>query len=293
MPRRRGCPPAGVEPGRRALPVDDVRRTRRCTATFRVPDIEDQLADEGVAWVVLVQAADNRADSRAHALPGAVARRAWPVWSRGCRSTPPTRPRPSWTRGAASPIVGIGHRVHDERDPDWLLRPAVDDGLTLLTERRLTFDLRAHTPTVLRARRHPGREAPEAHGRPRPPRLPRRSPRSARATGTPGRTGRPCSGRSRRCRTSSPSCPGLATAAGPGWRPDAPAAVRRPRARGVRARPAHARQRLAVRAARGRLVRAGVARAAQHGRRAVGRRPRSWSSAGPPPGCTGSRSTPF
>ena len=31
--------------------------------TYRVPDIEDQLADEDVAWVVLVQAADNRADS--------------------------------------------------------------------------------------------------------------------------------------------------------------------------------------------------------------------------------------
>ena len=63
----------------------------------------------------------------------------------------------TWRR---EPIVGIGHRVHDERDPDWLLRPAVDDGLTLLTERRLTFDLRAHTPTVLAhvatlAERHP------------------------------------------------------------------------------------------------------------------------------------------
>ena len=31
--------------------------------TYRIPDIEDQLADEDVAWVVLVQAADNRADS--------------------------------------------------------------------------------------------------------------------------------------------------------------------------------------------------------------------------------------
>ena len=39
--------------------------------------------------------------------------------------------------------------MHDEPDPDWLLRPAVDEGLTLLTERRLTLDLTAHTPTLL------------------------------------------------------------------------------------------------------------------------------------------------
>jgi len=65
--------------------------------TYRVPDIEDQLADEDVAWVVLVQAADNRADSELMLFQAS----------------------------------------------------AVDDSLTLLTERRLTLDLTAHTPTAL------------------------------------------------------------------------------------------------------------------------------------------------
>ena len=115
---------------------------------FRVPDIEDQLADEGVASVILVQAADNRADSermlfQALSSPRVAGVVAW---------IPLDAPDESaaqldlWRR---EPVVGIGHRGHDARDPDWLLDRAVDDTLTLLTERRLTLDLTAHTPTSL------------------------------------------------------------------------------------------------------------------------------------------------
>ena len=115
---------------------------------FRVPDIEDQLADEGVAWVVLVQAADNRADSELMLFQALSSNRVAGVvaWVPLDAPDEAANQLDAWRR---EPVVGIGHRVHDERDPDWLLRPAVDDGLTLLTERRLTFDLRAHTPTVL------------------------------------------------------------------------------------------------------------------------------------------------
>jgi len=115
---------------------------------FRIPDIEDQLADEGVGWVVLVQAADNRADSELMLFQALASRRVAGVvaWVPLDAPDEAATQLDKWRR---EPIVGIGHRVHDERDPDWLLRPAVDDGLTLLTERGLTFDLRAHTPTVL------------------------------------------------------------------------------------------------------------------------------------------------
>lgn len=38
-------------------------------------------------------------------------------------------------------LVGIRHQVHDEADPDWLIRPAVRRGLAAVFERRLTYDL--------------------------------------------------------------------------------------------------------------------------------------------------------
>jgi L-fuconolactonase len=126
---------------------------------FRVVDIEDQLADQGVAWVVLVQAADNRADSELMLYQALSSARVAGVvaWVPLDAPDEAAAQLDAWRR---EPIVGIGHRVHDEHDPDWLVRPAVDDGLTLLTERRLTFDLRAHTPTALAhvatlAERHP------------------------------------------------------------------------------------------------------------------------------------------
>ena len=67
------------------------------------------------------------------------------------------------------PVVGIGHRGHDARDPDWLLDRAVDDSLALLTERRLTLDLTAHSPRIWGTSRRSPRTT-EAHGGPRPPR---------------------------------------------------------------------------------------------------------------------------
>jgi L-fuconolactonase len=115
---------------------------------FRVPDIEDQLTDEGVHSVVLVQAADNRADSelmlfQALASPRVAGVVAW---------VPLDSPEDAATQLDAwrhEPVVGIGHRGHDARDPDWLLDRAVFDSLTLLTERQLTLDLTAHTATAL------------------------------------------------------------------------------------------------------------------------------------------------
>lgn len=38
-------------------------------------------------------------------------------------------------------LVGIRHQVHDEPDPNWLLRPEVGRGLAALEQRGLTYDL--------------------------------------------------------------------------------------------------------------------------------------------------------
>jgi L-fuconolactonase len=102
--------------------------------------------------VVLVQAADNRADSelmlfQALSSPRVAGVVAWiPLDAPDAAATQLDK----WRR---EPIVGIGHRgdsgARDSHHSDWLLDAAVDDGLTLLTERRLTLDLAAHTPTAL------------------------------------------------------------------------------------------------------------------------------------------------
>lgn len=115
---------------------------------FRVPDVEPELAGEGVAKVVLVQAADNRADSelmlfQALSCPRVAGVVAW---------VPLTQPDDAASQLDAwrmEPVVGVGHRVHEEADPDWLLQAVVDDSLGLLAERRLTLDLPAPTPTLL------------------------------------------------------------------------------------------------------------------------------------------------
>jgi len=62
----------------------------------------------------------------------------------------------------ATPLfVGVRTLIHEQPDPDWLLRPEVADGLALLEENDLTFDLVAVLPRHLEhastlAQRYPG-----------------------------------------------------------------------------------------------------------------------------------------
>jgi L-fuconolactonase len=42
-------------------------------------------------------------------------------------------------------LVGIRHQVHDEPDPNWLLRPEVERGLAALEQRGLAYDLLVRT----------------------------------------------------------------------------------------------------------------------------------------------------
>jgi len=114
---------------------------------WSLDDVRDELAEQGVHRVVLVQSADNRADSelmlfQALTSPTVAGVVAW---------VPMTRPDEAAGQLHAwrhEPVVGIGHRVHEE-EPDWLLRPEVDESLGLLAEHSLTFDVTAWTPTLL------------------------------------------------------------------------------------------------------------------------------------------------
>ncbi len=126
---------------------------------YELADVAGEHAALGVGDVVLVQAADNVEDSenmlRAATDPrvaGVV------VWA-------PLHDVPAMTRlldgWRGHPVVGVRHLVHREPDPDWLLRPAVQDGLAALADRNLTFDVCAESEHLLGlvpelARRHPG-----------------------------------------------------------------------------------------------------------------------------------------
>ena len=63
-----------------------------------------------------------------------------PSWSR--RTTPPRTPRRcSRSRRHTPSFAGIRTLIHDQPDPDWLLRPEVGEGLALLERTAVPFDV--------------------------------------------------------------------------------------------------------------------------------------------------------
>jgi len=128
--------------------------------TFEEAELEPQLAAAGVDRTVLVQAMDSYADTE-YMLE--VADR-WDRVAAVVGWVPLHRPdeaaRALDRFGADPRFVGVRHLIHDEPDPDWLLREPVRDGLTLLAERGFTFDVVAVLPRHLEhvatlAERHP------------------------------------------------------------------------------------------------------------------------------------------
>ena len=137
---------------------------------YGLADVGDELAACGISRVVLVQAADNVADTVN--MFGQAARIARTGTSRPKTVEvagivgwlPLSSPRKaarlldSW---ADQPIVGVRHLVHREEDPAWMLRKDVGAGLELLAERGLAFDVCAESIELLSevpvlAARHPG-----------------------------------------------------------------------------------------------------------------------------------------
>lgn len=127
---------------------------------FGMAELLPELERAGVEATVLVQSADNSDDTALmietadrHAEVAAIVGYA-----------PLDRPAEtaavleSW-RGD-SRMVGVRTLIHNQPDPDWLLRPEVDEGLGLLEEAGLAFDVVAELPRHLElvpilAERHP------------------------------------------------------------------------------------------------------------------------------------------
>ncbi|GAA3978714.1 amidohydrolase family protein [Actinomadura viridis] len=128
--------------------------------TFEEGDLQPHLDACGVDGTVLVQSADSYEDTD---FMLEVADR-WPRVRAVVGWVPLTRPDEAagaLDRYRRDPrFAGVRHLIHDEPDPDWLLRPEVRDGLDLLAARELTFDVVAVLPRHLEhvpvlAERHP------------------------------------------------------------------------------------------------------------------------------------------
>jgi L-fuconolactonase len=126
--------------------------------TFEPVELAPQLEAAGVERTVLVQSACNFEDTEAmlaqaseHEWIGAVV--GWvPLYRRKLAEQ-------ALDRYMANPwFRGVRHLIHEEADPDWLVRPEVIEGLRILEERQLSYDVVAvyplqlgHVPTVATA----------------------------------------------------------------------------------------------------------------------------------------------
>jgi L-fuconolactonase len=129
--------------------------------TFEEGDLQSHLDECGVDGTVLVQSMDSFEDTD-YMLE--VAGR-WPRVRAVVGWVPLTKAEEAATaldRYQREPrFVGVRHLIHEDPDPDWLLRPDVGEGLALLAERGLSFDVVAVLPRHLEhvpvlAARYPG-----------------------------------------------------------------------------------------------------------------------------------------
>ncbi len=126
--------------------------------TYTLDDLEPQLAEFDVGALVLVQAADSLAETRA--LLDAAERAPRPAAVVGWLPLEdPARTAAELERRHPN-LVGVRHLIHNDPDPKWLLRPEVSESLSLLADAGLVFDAVAERPDLVAllpevAARHP------------------------------------------------------------------------------------------------------------------------------------------
>ena len=117
--------------------------------TFGFADFKARAEAAGVDQAVLVQADDSAADTEAMFEVAAAHREIAGVvaW------VPLDRPAEAAERldelARRPAFAGIRTLIHDQADPDWLLRPDVGEGLALLEQRGVPFDVIAVLPRHL------------------------------------------------------------------------------------------------------------------------------------------------
>jgi len=127
---------------------------------YRLTDVLPSFDGAGVTGCVLVQAADDEADTELMLATAAT----HPTRVLGVVGwvplTDPGRAEALLDRWAGHPLVGVRHLIHRDPDPLLLLRPEVGDTFALLADRGLAFDACAETLPLLElvpvlAQRHP------------------------------------------------------------------------------------------------------------------------------------------
>ncbi|MFV2064049.1 MAG: amidohydrolase [Chloroflexota bacterium] len=119
--------------------------------TFTPAELAPQLQAAGVDGTVLVQAANSFADTDAM-----LAQAAEHDWIGAVVGWVPLEDATAAARALddgylANPwFKGVRHLNHDEADPDWLVRPAVIEGLKVLQERELVYEVVAVHPLHLK-----------------------------------------------------------------------------------------------------------------------------------------------
>lgn len=117
--------------------------------SFDETDLEPELRACGVTGTVLVQSMDDYLDTEAML---ALADR-WQYVVGVVGWVPLSRPdeaaRAIERFKSQQIFVGVRHLIHEDPDPDWLLRDDVQDGLSLLQEEGMTFDVVAVLPRHL------------------------------------------------------------------------------------------------------------------------------------------------
>ena len=126
--------------------------------TYTTEQVDADRREAGVDGAILVQAANNRRDTdlmlesmAAH--PWILGVVGWIDLMSGAGAEAAAAELKS-----AGRVVGIRHLIHDEPDPDWIVQPAVIDGLRALAGVGLPYDVvsvlpqhLAHVPTVAQA----------------------------------------------------------------------------------------------------------------------------------------------
>lgn len=119
--------------------------------TFSMADATVLQRRAGVDACVLVQATDSDADTQLMFEAAASASHVAGVVAWAPLDDPQgVEHRIAAWRSAAAPVVGVRELIHDNPDPDYVLRPEVMESLTVLAEAALPFDYVTSSPHALR-----------------------------------------------------------------------------------------------------------------------------------------------
>jgi L-fuconolactonase len=106
-----------------------------------IDEVDEERRAAGVDGAILVQAACNRCDT--DLMREAMASHPWVLgvvgWVDLLRGS--AVEEEALELAATGDVVGIRHLIHDEPDPDWLVQPAVIDGLRAVAAAGLSYDV--------------------------------------------------------------------------------------------------------------------------------------------------------